>query len=198
MRKLLLLITFFTFTPCVLLAAIVNLSYYSFQKHASNSFISLTAHASALPISYAALPTSDSEMIGSINVEDGRLLKVKNFLHSYNSPLENYANIFIADADTYGFDYRLLIAIAMQESIGGKRIVTGTNNPFGWGINSKQTIGFASYREAIDTVSKALAKNYIQKGRTTPEQIGPIWNPTNTNDWVGKVNYFMNQISATL
>ena len=198
MRKVLLLITFFTFAPCVLLAAIVNLSYYSFQKHASANFISLTAHASALPISYAALPTSDSEMVGSINVQDGRALKVKTFLHSYNSPLEEYTNTFITDADTYGFDYRLLIAIAMQESIGGKRIVAGTNNPFGWGINSKQTISFANYGEAIDTVSKALAKNYVQKGRSTPGQIGPIWNPANTDDWVGKVTYFMNQISTTL
>lgn len=199
MRKVLLLIIFFTFAPCVLLAAIVNLSYYSFQKHSSNSFISLNtqAHASALPISYAALPTSDSQMVGSIAIQDGRILKLQTFFHIYGSILENYASTIVEAADANGLDYRLLPAIAMQESIGCKREIVTTHNCWGWGITSKQTTHFDSYEQAIDTVSRGLAKNYINKGRTTTAQIGFVYNPANTSDWVGKVDYFINQISIT-
>ncbi len=198
MRKLLLLITFFTFTPIVLLAAIVNLSYYSFQKTGGHNFIYLSDNANVLPISYAALPTTDSQLVGSIEIQDGRVLKLKTFLHNYHSVLEDNASLLVEDADKYGFDYRLLPAIAAQESMLCKTEIANTYNCWGWGITKKQTTSFTSYAEAIDTISRGFAKNYIQRGRSTPELIGPVWNPTNTNDWIGKVDYFIGQINTTI
>ena len=47
---------------------------------------------------------------------DARAANLKAFLRKYNSDLYNHTDKIIEVSDKYGFDYRLLPAIAMQES----------------------------------------------------------------------------------
>lgn len=191
MRKLLLSTSFFIITPIFLILNIVFLSYITFQK---NNKVAMLFTNSQPTISYAALPTNVNAISGQVNGVDARIEKLREFFSAYNSALANYADLFVASADKNNFDYRLLAAIAMQESRGGKVMPPNSNNPFGYGINSKQTLKFDNFAQAIQTVSDALGKYYINRGFNTPEKIGSIWNPTNDNDWIAKVNYFINEI----
>ncbi len=101
---------------------------------------------------------SDSELISNVilefTLEDTRAKKIEAYYRRYNLPLADHAEAFVASADQYGIDWRLVAAIGFVESTGGKHACSSvTYSPFGWGSCK---INFASYEEAIDVVSKNL------------------------------------------
>ena len=112
----------------------------------------------------------------------------------YNSPLEQFAPDIVRTADKYGLDYRLLSSIAMQESNLCKKIIKDSYNCWGFGIYGTKVTRFQSYPEAIETVSKTLAKEYKNKGFETPEQIMKKYTPSSNGSWARGVNHFMNQL----
>jgi hypothetical protein len=120
--------------------------------------------------------------------------KVRQFLLRYNSPLEPYAVDVVNAADEYGLDYRLIPAIAMQESTLCKRIPVGSNNCWGFGIYGSTVTRFSDYKEGIYTVTKALATRYKDRGLVTPEQIMTMYTPSSNGSWARSVNHFMNQL----
>lgn len=130
-----------------------------------------------------------------VETEDARPEIVANFLRRYNSPMEphdTYGQVFVEVADKYELDFRLLPAIAMNESGLCKAIPENSYNCFGYGIHSRGTLRFESYETAIDTVAKGLKKNYIDQGRTTPEQIMQKYTPSSPNGaWAKAVGQFM-------
>ncbi|MDE2026181.1 MAG: hypothetical protein KGJ07_06825 [Patescibacteria group bacterium] len=193
MRKLLLFVGFFTFTPCVLIASILLLAWHDHAKQ--NSFLSFD-QAQNLPIAYTALPATVQQISGNIGTTDARVTKLLTFFKEHNSLLadETLVERMVTDADTYKIDYTFVPAIAMQESRGCKVIPRGSeNNCWGLGIYTHHNQPYTSYAEGIDAATKTLAK-FNRNGLITLEQIGSKWNPGNTNDWVGKVNYFISQI----
>jgi len=129
---------------------------------------------------------------------DLRIVKLKSFLAKYNSPLTPYAGKFIAVADKYNLDWKLLPAIAGTESTFGLHYIRGTYNPFGWGSGR---IPFASWGNGIEAVGKGLWKNYYLKGKRklTVEQVGdiyavsPHW-PRSVRLWMGRIG--SHQLSA--
>ena len=123
-------------------------------------------------------------------VADRRLEALEIFLTGYDSPLANDAQTFIEVADKYELDWRLLPAIAGLESTFGHRIAPDTYNPFGWGGGY---IEFASWAEAIKTVGKGLAEDYVTRGLVTPEQIMARYCPPN-GSWARGIRYFMDEL----
>src|SRR5689334_21633388 len=111
MRKILILSIFFILSPIVLLLSFLFLSFMYQQK--ADIFASLKQSPK---VSYAALPKDLNKMIARPNATDARVTAVQQFLGFYKSPLIKYAGNIVASADKYGIDYRLLPAIAMQES----------------------------------------------------------------------------------
>ena len=86
---------------------------------------------------------------------DERILKIESFYNRYDLPLADNAADFVASADEYGIDWRLVAAIGMIESTGGKfACETADYSAFGWGSCK---INFDSYTESIDVVSMNLA-----------------------------------------
>lgn len=85
------------------------------------------------------------------NLLDERALRLDNYFEKYNMPLRGYGEKFIQVADECKMDWRLLPAISVQESTGGKYM--RLNNPFGWG---SAKIGFKDFEEAIEIVGKNL------------------------------------------
>lgn len=126
-----------------------------------------------------------------------RVAVLTNFFAKYNSPLKDNAKQFVAVADKYKIDYRLLPAIACMESSCGKFLIPNTYNPFGWGIYGKNYIAFKDYNEAIDTVGKGIKENYVSKGYDTPEEIAPIYTPPNHRNWLAGVSYFIDKMDET-
>ena len=62
---------------------------------------------------------------------DSRPGKIDNYFAKNNMPLAGYGETFVRAADKCDMDWRLLPAIAVRESSGGKHMQY--NNPFGWG-----------------------------------------------------------------
>lgn len=104
---------------------------------------------------------------------------IDSYFELRNMPLFGMGMKMVQEAEKNDLDWRLLPAIAIRESTGGKNdCIKATNNPFGWGSCK---IGFDSVEEAIEIVAKNLggnnpntAKHYDDK---TTDQILKAYNP---------------------
>lgn len=119
------------------------------------------------------------------------------YFRAYDMPLAGTGKLFAESAEKYGLDWRLLPAIAVRESTGGKYACKGDKfNPFGW---ASCNIGFSSYSDAIDTVARNLAgkdagTEKYYKGKDT-EGILLAYNPPSiVPKYASQVMYIMRQI----
>jgi hypothetical protein len=85
---------------------------------------------------------------------------LRKFLKENHCPDQEYADVFISEADTNGLDWRLLPSLALVESGGGRK--ARGNNLFGW-ENGKST--FTSIGEAIHHVAEVLAHGRAYQGK---------------------------------
>ena len=196
MKKVFQLSSFFTLTPILLTFCILYLSFLSFQKKGPLSF--LTPSNS---VSYAALPGSQNVLGDSTNQQDARVAVVADFFKKYHSELLPYAQNVITAADKYGLDYRLIPAIAMQESTLCNNLpakLKDSHNCWGFGIYGKTVTRFGSYPEAIDTITRTLANQYKGNGLETPQQIMSKYTPSSDGSWANAVTLFMNQLQINL
>lgn len=146
---------------------------------------------------YSAVPGLSLGISEEVVSSDGRSKIIENFFKKYKSPLANQGETFVKAADMYNLDYRLLPAIAMQESNGGKKIIEGSKNPFGYGIYGKLVLKFGSWEEAIERVSRALKQDYLDKGLKTPTQIMAKYTPPSMEKdgtWAKGVSTFMEEL----
>lgn len=146
---------------------------------------------------YAALPESGTEVEGDIGAIDARAKIIEVFFASHKAPLADLSNVFIAVSDKYKLDYRLMPAIAMQESNGGKRVITDSYNPFGYGIYGKLVTRFSSWEESIERVGRALREDYLNKGLQSPETIMAKYTPPSLEKggaWAKGVSSFMEEL----
>ena len=192
MRKFLLLFSFFTITPVFLLFTAIFLVFLTFEQSTGGRGLSSLFHHQDT-VAYAALPDDLNVVTSTVGIGDVRIGKVLNFLENYHSPLAEYATTIVETADKYNIDYTWIPAIAMQESGGCVKVIHNSKNCFGFGIHGGKVKKFDNYDEAIDTVGQYLAKNK-QNGLDTIDKLGDLYNPTNYNDWKGKVNLFVTQM----
>jgi len=126
--------------------------------------------------------------------EDGRTALVANFLERHNSPLTPYdyfGKVFVDLADKNSFDFRLLPAIAMQESNLCKSIPEGSYNCLGFGVHSRGTLKFENYEANFERAARELKSNYIDIGLTSPEKIMKKYTPSSDGSWANSVNQWM-------
>lgn len=82
---------------------------------------------------------------------------IDDFFASYDSPLEGYGMKFVIESEKNDIDWRLLPAIAMRESTGGKKACKKVpNSVFGYGSCK---FGFKSIDDSIEIVSMSLGGN---------------------------------------
>jgi len=82
---------------------------------------------------------------------------IDTYFHKYDAPLEGYGMKFVIEAEKNDIDWRLLPAIAMRESTGGKQACKKVpNSVFGWGSCK---ISFNSIDESIEIVARNLGGN---------------------------------------
>ncbi|HCB23144.1 hypothetical protein A3B42_04470 [Candidatus Daviesbacteria bacterium RIFCSPLOWO2_01_FULL_38_10] len=146
---------------------------------------------------YSALPAGNNQIFQQVDYLDARSILVRNFFKKYNSPLQDLNTQFIEVADKYELDFRLLPAIAMQESLGGKKVIKDSYNPFGYGIYGNLVIKFASWEEAVEKVGKALKQDYLNQGLNTPDKIMAKYTPPSLasgGTWARGVKSFMQEL----
>lgn len=189
MRKFILASTLLALSPFIfVLGLVLFLNSYN-QKSSPYTYTYRQT------VAYAALPSNQSVITGNvIEEQNAKAERVRQFLARYNSPLEPHAVDIVNAAEEFGLDYRLIPAIAMQESTLCKKIPLGSNNCWGFGIYGGKVTRFSNYQEGIYTVTKALATRYKSRGLITPEQIMSMYTPSSNGSWAYNVNNFMAQI----
>lgn len=195
-KNLVLIAVFFIVTPLTL-----GVSLFSLFSLKSNATAKQTLTFSNLLISpqsgvkvYASLPVKFPTISEQITSSDARSEVLKQYMNSYDSPLASYANLIVQTADKYSLDFRLITAISRQESNMCKIIPPDSYNCWGWGIHSKGTLGFASFQEGIEEVSKGLRSEYLNKGYTTVDEIMTKYTPQSNGSWANGVNQFMSEM----
>lgn len=113
-----------------------------------------------------ALPQSAAE-----DPRKAKIGRVDAYFAERNMPLSGYGSEFVEVAERYGIDWRLLPAIAVRESSGGKQACG--NNPFGW---ASCRTDFDSTEEAIEYVGLNLGGENPRtatyyKNKTTREKL---------------------------
>ena len=181
---------FFFLSPLAIFSSFWLLSQ---DKEASNGVAGATTFIPSLRL-YTALPPTGGNLSFEVRGVDSRPVLLKQYLAYYHSPLEPYADYIFAISQKYDLDYRLLVAIAQQESNLGKKIPPGSYNAWGWGIHSRGTLGFSGWEEAIETVARGLREDYLNQGLTTPEEIMSKYTPLSNGSWAAGVNQFMAEI----
>jgi hypothetical protein len=203
-KNIILTVLFFVATPIVIMSSLISLISLSHldinaittsNTKPSPKVLSLaTDNDSKTTNVLAALPSLSNTSTISVGTSDTRTELIRNYFEYYKSPLAPLSNYIVQISDKYGIDYRLIPAIAQQESNLCKVIPNGTYNCWGWGIHSKGTLGFTSYEEAIEAVSKGLKEEYIDKGLVNPEEIMSKYTPMSQGSWAFGVSHFMEEM----
>ena len=189
-KNVFLMIVFFTITPITL-----GISLFSIFSLQGSHEVEIAKPSTNGVRVYASLPSEFPTVNGLAISSDARPKIIKNYLEKYNSPLLGNENYIVSRSDEVGLDFRLITAIAQQESNLCKIFPEETYNCWGWGIHSKGTLGFASYNEAIDAVTYGLKTEYIHKGLTTPDTIWKKYTPSSPDGaWAKGVNQFMSEM----
>ncbi|QQG43898.1 MAG: hypothetical protein HYW86_03440 [Candidatus Roizmanbacteria bacterium] len=138
--------------------------------------------------SYSSAPFVAGNSEAKVATGDSRAKNLKHFFRKYNSVLYEYADYIVKVSDKYEFDYRLLPAIAMQESNLCKYTPENSHNCWGWGIYGDLTTKFESYEKAIDAVALGIRTHYIDKGLLTASAIMQKYTPSSNGSWARGVN----------
>ncbi len=195
-KNLFLVAIFFLITPLTLgvsLFSLFSLKTSSLAKNSLSSTNLIVSPQSGVRV-YASLPAKLPTIGGEVGSSDARSEIVRQYLEYYNSPLTSLSDLIVETADRYSLDYRLITAIAQQESNLCKIIPPGSYNCWGWGIHSKGTLGFTSFQEGIEEVSKGLREEYLNKGYVTVTDIMSKYTPLSNGSWAHGVGKFMSEM----
>jgi hypothetical protein len=144
--------------------------------------------AGVLGIAAAATHT-DQDITKVRKKFDLRETVLRRFLKEKHCPDQQYAELFLAEADAHNLDWRLLPSLAIVESGGGR--TSKGNNLFGW-ANGKQT--FNTIGEAIHTVAASLASGRAYRGK---DITGKLSTYNQSTDYPAMVMAIMRQISPS-
>lgn len=128
-----------------------------------------------------------------------RASKIDLYFENRGMPLAGYGAEFVEAADRYSIDWRILPAISVAESSGGKQMCG--SNPFGWGSCRSGVGDFDSISAAIEYVSMNLGG---ANPRTRSAYAGGVdadlhsYNGTVDPSYPQKVKDIMSDISRTL
>ena len=170
--------------------SLTNLAFFQTEEKGTV----LSAKSEVPSVTTMTATETDGSSQSELEVGDARPQLVAAFLERHNSPMQpydEYGQFFVDLADQYGFDFRLLPSISMQESNLCKSIPPGSFNCLGLGVHARGTWEFTSYRANFEAAAKILKKNYIDIGLTTPEQIMKKYTPSSNGRWAKSVNQWM-------
>lgn len=102
-------------------------------------------------------PALNQAAATEVLTKEARARAVDAYFKERDMPLAGTGMAMVTEAEKNGLDWRLVAAIAVRESTGGKFACKRVdNNPFGWGSCK---IGFKSNEHAIATIARNLGGN---------------------------------------
>ncbi len=153
--------------------------------------LSMSAFTTAINTAVTPTISSQNQLSGSADAEpasDEALLqkereekaaKIDAYYEKYNMPLAGYGMKMVTEAEKNNIDWRLIPAISIRESTGGRnQCKSVTYSPFGFGSCK---INFKSYDHAIEIVATNLGGNNPRTARAyggkTTKGILQAYNP---------------------
>lgn len=116
-----------------------------------------TINVLPVPTEGVSITTSISEDAIIEQIRKERAQAIDDYFASRNLPLAGYGMKMVIEAEKNGLDWRLIPAIGMRESTGGKFACKSADySPFGFG---SCRIDFDSYDHAIEVVARNLGGN---------------------------------------
>ncbi len=190
-KKVVILFVIYLFLNVLNLFLIDKAFVYGKNRKEMTKFLSEITEAKNSQFSTSYNADLSEGYTAEIKSGDARSANLKIFFRKHNSSLYDYADKIVEVSDKYQFDYRLLPAIAMQESNLCRVIPDDSHNCWGWGIYGTTVTKFDSYDEAIETVAKGIRKHYIDKGLVTASAIMKKYTPPSQGSWAYGVNTFL-------
>ncbi|MCB9813719.1 MAG: glucosaminidase domain-containing protein [Pseudomonadales bacterium] len=206
---------FFVFAWFLLSAGVIvtTIAGYSFYKDNIVAYLENDSYDENVAISIGQANGNSEEILGAttiVETEDARALIITNFLKRYNGetrnlhhplvPEEYFGKFFVELADKYNLDFRLLPAIAMQESNLCVKTPKPTDengniiesfNCLGFGVYGQTVTKFSSFEANFEQAAKTLKKNYIDIGLDTPYKIMKKYTPPSNGSWADSINQWM-------
>ena len=144
---------------------------------------------------FSALPNNKSNIVTSVKVADARTELLRQYLNHYNSPLEQYVDLIVQMSDQYDFDYRWMVAIAMQESTLCKFIPENSYNCWGWGIYGDKVTRFESYEDAIRRIAPQFKQIFLKDNHTKdPFKVMKTYTPPSDGSWAEGISQFFTDL----
>ncbi len=210
---------FFVFAWCLLSVGVVftTVAGYTFYKENIISLLEGDRYEDNVLITMGETTANSKEILGAttiVETDDARALIVANFLKRYNTPKplgvrnlnhplvpeDYFGKFFVELADEYNLDFRLLPAIAMQESnlcvstprpLDENGNIVESYNCLGFGVYGTKVTMFPSFEANFEQAAKTLKKNYIDIGLDTPYKIMKKYTPPSDGSWAESVNQWM-------
>lgn len=117
--------------------------------------------------------------------------KVEAIFKRYNSPMQGYGRLLVTEAERCGGDYKIITAIAGNESRFG-RIPYKLYNPFGY----LDGVKYSGWEESIRILSCKISYQYLVPCQNNVSCVVIKYAGPNDDkeQWVKNINWFMNQI----
>lgn len=105
-------------------------------------------------ISITQLSQEDQQAQKLQKEREDKASKIDTYFENHNMPLAGYGMEMVLAAERHDIDWRMIPAIAVRESTGGRNACKSVSfSPFGFG---SCRISFKSYEDAIEVVAKNL------------------------------------------
>ena len=175
-------------SPSIVSAQKLNINAINAPKGTSATFVKLALNQAIDPTVLEAQ---------NLKEEQAKADAIDDYFKSYNMPLAGQGMKMVQEAEKNNLDWRLLPAIAVIESTGGKFACKKVSHSFfGWGSCK---ISFDSKEKAIEVVARNLggnnpntAKHY--EGKTTKQILQKYNPPSIVPTYAGKVMKVMDAI----
>jgi len=131
---------------------------------------------------------------------DGRAAALSKYLRDQGSPLTQYSELIVRQADIYKLDWRLVPAISGIESRFCRITPVDTNNCWGWrGGPGGSWQKFEDYGVGVKVITERLALGYGVE--LSPYEIEPAYCPpcaASGHSWAHAVTQYMGEMSRYL
>ena len=125
-------------------------------------------------------------------------------VEEYVCTMDEVSCLIKKNADEYGIDYKLAIAISIHETGNYTSYLFKSQNNVGgmWNGAKGEFYSYDTLEDGIDAYISNLKYNYIDVGLTTIEEIGNIYCPVGINDngdnkyWTPKVTKYYKELGG--
>ncbi len=132
-------------------------------------------------------------------IESPRVIALKEYLKRHGSPMAEYSELIVSEADKYNQDWRIIVAIAGVESAFGTITPYGSCNAWGWrgGPNGN----FSQFKD-WPTAIKYITKNFTNGYGINPDPFAiestycPPCGQNPAHAWANGVTRYKNEITA--